>query len=347
MPFQITTQPFGTLADATTPLTEYILEHTETGEFISVIPGFGAVLRRLVLRKGQHLFALLQGPASVQALAADESYAGALLYPFPSRIRHGIYTFEGTAYTLPMNEARSDSALHGFVHGKPFSVVNQVVTDTHAQLVLRYEYTGNESGYPFPFALTVSYTLVQASLLMAGNAMDRMCALRVDYAAENTGLSLAPAAFGWHPYFMLAADSTTSGESIDDMTLTLPDRSPIGLDENMLPNGIVSFENAGTIPLAKQEMDSVFRVESADAAAPNPDFVETVLTSGTTGVKLIVGQQTGPGKLNYIVCYTPPQRDCIAIEPWTANVNAFNNGEGLSILNPGDTLSGKITVRLD
>ncbi|MCY7409991.1 MAG: hypothetical protein LH473_06945, partial [Chitinophagales bacterium] len=76
-------------------------------------------------------------------------------------------------------------------------------------------------------------------------------------------------------------------------------------------------------------------------------YAETVLASRNTGVRLIVGQQTGPGKLNYLVCYTPSNRDSIAIEPLTANVDAFNNGEGLTILQPGETLSGSMWVRLD
>jgi aldose 1-epimerase len=72
-----------------------------------------------------------------------------------------------------------------------------------------------------------------------------------------------------------------------------------------------------------------------------------MLTSLRTGVRLIIGQQTGPGKLNYLVCYTPGRRDSVAIEPQTSNVNAFNNGEGLAVLDPGDALSGSMWVRLD
>lgn len=63
-------------------------------------------------------------------------------------------------------------------------------------------------------------------------------------------------------------------------------------------------------------------------------------------MRLIVGQETGPGKFNYLVCFTPTRRDSIAIEPLTANVDSFNNGEGLTILNPGETMSGTIWVRL-
>lgn len=345
MPFQISSQPFGQLPTDRVPLTEYLLEHTETGEFVTVIPAFGAVLRRLVLRKGNHLYALLQSPDSPQALLADESYANALLYPFPSRIRHGIYTFQEEAYALTMNEVRHDNALHGFVHGKPFSVVSQEATATEAQLVLRYDHAGDTPGYPFPFALTIAYQLVLADHLTEGSPRnnDRRCALKISFTAHNTGLVPAPAAFGWHPYFTFKQDTADTEESVDDMTLAMPARNAIELDETMIPTGKYVFRQAETVPLRGQELDSIFRITSSDAQS----YAETILTSGTTGARLIVGQQTGTGKLNYLVCYTPARRDSLAIEPLTANVNAFNNGDGLAVLNPNETLSGAMWVRLD
>ncbi len=343
MPFQITTQPFGPLPTGTEPLTEYILEHTESGEFITVLPAFGGILRRLVLRKGHNLFPLIQAPESPQALLTDESYASAILYPFPSRIRHGIYHFEGEDYALKMNESKRDNAMHGFVHGREFSVVSQEITPTQAELVVQYNYTGDTAGYPFPFALTVIYKLIQANLLPNGSSStnDRMCALQVSYSALNTGTTRCPAAFGWHPYF------TLSDEAVDVMSLSLPTRKPVILDEQMLPQGWLASEQAGVIQLRDEQLDTAFAIEpTSDPANPEP-FAETVLTSLNTGVQLIVGQKTGENKLNYLVCYTPARRDSIAIEPLTANVDAFNNGDGLTILNPGETLSGTIWVRLE
>ena len=343
MPFQITTQPFGPLPNGTTSLTEYVLEHTESGEFITVIPEFGGIIRRLVLRKGRKLFALLKAPDSPQALMADESYASALLYPFPSRIRHGIYHFEGEDYALKLNEAKRDNALHGFVHGRPFSVESQDVTSTHAQLTLRYDYAGDMVGYPFPFILTVTYELIQANMLSYGSnpADDKMCALRISYSAQNIGTTRCPSAFGWHPYF------TLTEEPVDHLSLSLPNRTPIRLDDSMIPDGRDSFEKSSELNLHKVELDSAFAIEpTSNPDAPEP-YAETVLTSLSSGVRLIVGQQTGEGKLNYLVCYTPTRRDSVAIEPLTANVDAFNNGEGLAILEPWEELSGTMWVRLD
>jgi aldose 1-epimerase len=48
------------------------------------------------------------------------------------------------------------------------------------------------------------------------------------------------------------------------------------------------------------------------------------------------------------VIFTPPDenRDCIAIEPMSCNTNAFNNGDGLTILEPGEKFKGKYGVSL-
>jgi len=342
MPFVISTQPFGPLATDSEPLTEYILKHPETGEFMSIIPAFGALLRRLVLRKGSDLMALIKAPESPQALLADESYASALLYPFPSRIRHGIYHFDGEDYALPMNEPNRQNALHGLVRGKPFSFVSEETTDTYARLVLRHDYAGEVTGYPFPFALTVAYTLIQANQLRFGSrTTDRMCALRVSYSALNTGTRSCPAAFGWHPYF------TFSNESIDDLTLSLPARTAIVLDGNMIPAGRQPVGQAATVALRDKNLDMPFAIEPMPASTTEDSFAETILTSQKTGMRLIIGQETGAGKLNFLVCYTPLRRDSVAVEPLTANVDAFNNGDGLAILKPGDDLAGTIWVRLD
>jgi aldose 1-epimerase len=345
MSFTITTQPFGPLPlpSDRKPLTEYILQYTGTGEFATIIPEFGGILRRLVLRRGNHLFALLKAPESPQALLADESYASALLFPFPSRIRHGIYAFEGEKYALKMNEASRDNALHGFVHGRQFSVINQETTPNHASLTLRYDYAGDTVGYPFPFALTVTYELTRADWLTLGSTPteDRLCALRITYSALNTGTTRCPVAFGWHPYF------TFTSEPIDELTLTLPARTAIVLDGDMIPNGRQPADASETIALQDRQFDTPFIIEPTGTTPDGISFAETVLDSPQAGVKLVIGQETGEGKLNYLVCYTPTRRDSIAIEPLTANVDSFNNGEGLVILNPGEIFSGSMWVRLE
>ncbi|MCJ7554163.1 MAG: hypothetical protein MUO34_09805, partial [Ignavibacteriaceae bacterium] len=52
-------------------------------------------------------------------------------------------------------------------------------------------------------------------------------------------------------------------------------------------------------------------------------------------IRLVTWQDAGEQKYNYLQIYIPPERKSISIEPMTSNVNSFNNGEGLLILEPG------------
>jgi aldose 1-epimerase len=336
--FQITTQPFGTPEpDQTQPLTEYLLENTDTGEFAAIIPGHGAVLRRLVLRHRNELCAVLHGPESTQALLADETYAGALLYPFPGRIRQACYSFDGRDYALPANEHRGH-ALHGLVADKPFVVVDQIVTAQRASLSLRYDYDGTLPGYPFPFSLAVVY-----ELLATEQASTESGRFVLSYAVQNTGTVTAPAAFGWHPYFSI------NDVLLDEMSLRLPSQTAVVLDDDLIPTGTTGFgivppgeTAAAPFSLEKRQLDTPFVVDPA----PDTDMAETVLTDRHSGRQLVIGQQTGPDRLKYVVVYTPARRDRIAIEPQTANADAFNNGDGLIALQSGQVMSGLIRVGL-
>lgn len=323
MPFEILHQPFGVL-------TEYFIHNTETSEYISILPAHGAIIRQLILRPDKpvqpdvdpktKLVYLLRGPKSQQALQADETYASALLFPYPSRIRHGIYAFEGEMFTLPMNEANQDNAIHGFVAGQPFELLGQEITDTSASLVLRYIHDGSYPGYPFAFEFRIRYTL-------------SISGLSITYETQNTGSRKSPVSFGWHPYF------TLNEEPVDQLTIELPASKQVLLDDNLLPVGEESYVHEGPIVLQDRELDAAFVVNEN-----NGEGVTTVLRSARQGLQLNIWQETGSQKLNYLVVYTPPGRTTIAIEPLTSNVNALNNGQGLIILEPQETARGTIRV---
>ncbi|MEZ0539045.1 aldose 1-epimerase [Fibrella arboris] len=321
--FTIDTRPIGPV-EGTKPLTDYILANTDTGEWATILPEFGGILRQLVLRKGDVRYTLINSPGSAQALLADETYASALLYPFPSRVFQGIYRFEGQAYALPMNEMMRDNALHGFVHTKPFRVVRQETTPHHALLAMLYEYAGDVPGYPFPFALTVTYVLTAEGVTLA-------------FEARNTGTTRCPAAFGWHPYFTLNAAPT------DELTLTLPTKNVVTLNEHMIANGTqpTPADRLGTFSLKDVELDTPWLADFSEVDGQSQ--AKTILEWPAESVSLEITQSDA---FAYIVVYTPSRRDSIAIEPQTANVNAFNNGDGLAILNPGELLAGQIKVQL-
>lgn len=318
--FTIETRQIGPI-EGTHTLTDYILTNPNTGEWATILPERGGILRQLVLRKGDTRYTLISSPGSAQALLADETYASALMYPFPSRVRHGVYRFDGEEYAMPMNEAMRDNALHGFVHPKAFRVVHEEADLYEASLTIQYDYEGDVPGYPFLFALAITYTLTSSGLTLT-------------YRATNTGPTRCPAAFGWHPYF------TLNNVPTDELQLTLPAQAEITLDEHMIPTGQrpLAADRLGTFSLKDVQLDTPYLAHT-NGQAP----IRTVLHWPAEHVSLAVEQSAS---MPYVVVYTPARRDSIAIEPQTANVNAFNTGEGLAIINPGEHIEGQVNVRL-
>jgi aldose 1-epimerase len=312
MPYQITEKPFGTTS-------EWVLENPETGESCTVVPAFGAVVRELKLRANGQLHSLIDCPDSYEILQESKHYPSSILFPFPSRIPAGKFSFEGNDYQLPINEPARGNAIHGFVHGANFEAISQTTLNDSVILSLLYKYDGSMPGYPFPFDLIITYILMPS-------------VLGVEFEIKNTGKTNLPAAFGWHPYFKF------DGISVDDLSIEIPSTTTITFDEAMIPTGKTAFENGGTMSLKDRVLDNCFVVDTAT------ELVTTRLIDTKNNLRLSISQDVE--RFPYLVIYTPDSRDRVAIEPLTSNVNALNTGEGLMILKPKQAIDGNIWVNL-
>lgn len=296
-------------------LTEYVLHNPRRGDAAFLVPEYGARLRHLVLAQASQPVIVIQGAKTEEEFIHDSGYPSAHLFPFPSRIRDGRYPFQGREYFLPINEPDRGHAIHGFVHDEAFQVLTEEATDDYARLTLRRHYTGGFPGYPFPFDLDITYTLHADGVLELG------------YRLTNTGPSPLPAGFGWHPYFRIGGTRAT-------WEINLPTREAILLDDRMMPTGREPFAGGHAwLPLRDRSLDNAFALDASDADGGSLTRLRDTATNRT----LHLWQERGPGKLEYLVVYTPGETDRIAIEPLSCNVDVFNSGEGLLVLQPGDT----------
>jgi aldose 1-epimerase len=315
MSFEIFEQQFGDLK-------ELIIQDSETGNRCVVIPALGGIVRQLSLRKGITLFSILKTPPTPDSLVADSKSASELLFPFASRIPDGKYKFLSKEYQLDKNETGNLNAIHGLVRKQEFQVADQQIEATHASIRLSYKIQESE-GYPFSVDFSVIYTL---------HADGRFV---LSYEAMNSGSGPAPVMFGWHPYFVLG------NEDADAWKMNIPSNEIVDFNNNQIPIGRKPFLVERPTKLYQKAFDNCFVIE--------PSATGTALTeliSENQHVTLQIRQETGEGKFNYLVVYTPPARDCVAIEPLTANVDSFNSGEGLNILSAGAKITGDITLNL-
>lgn len=95
----------------------------------------------------------------------------------------GKFSFEGRDYELPINEARTNSHLHGIVHRQCFDVINV----SESSITMKYENRG--VCYPFDFDLTVTYSVDEEGLSQT-------------YVIENVGELNMPYVFCLHSTFV-------------------------------------------------------------------------------------------------------------------------------------------------
>ncbi len=314
MSFEIIKQSFG-------DLTEYVIQEKETANRFVVVPELGGVVRQLSFKKGNTLFSVLKTPATPETLKEDTQSASEILFPFASRIPHGAYHFLGKDYQLAKNEKGGKNAIHGLVRKQNFSVDEQKVESDYAAITISYDLL-NKEGYPFDIHFSVTYVL---------NSKGEFS---LTYRANNMGTMPSPIMFGWHPYFVLG------NEDVDVWKISIPSDTIVVFDDNQIPIGDAIYRETGATHLHGKVLDNCFIVK------PNDNKAVTELRSDNQDITLRIVQESGEGKFKYLVVYTPPARDCIAIEPLTGNVNSFNNGDGLLTLGVGETITGSIVVNL-
>lgn len=245
----------------------------------------------------------------------QEGFPSSLLFPFPNRTDNGKFEYQKNTYQLPINEENRGHAIHGLVADKPFDV--QIHTDN--QLILKYILDGTENGYPFVCELEIDYVLTNEGL-------------ELGYSVVNRDTKTIPFGFGWHPYFRL----DTNG--IDSYTIEMPVYQEVIVNERHIPVGYLDEQPRQIRSLEGIDLDTAYLLKEGG-------WVETKLSNGASILTISqwIGSTDG---LRFLVVYTPQTRDCIAIEPQTANINAFNNEEGLLFLSPNEQKTGKIKVGL-
>ncbi|KAA3614662.1 MAG: hypothetical protein D8M58_09385 [Calditrichaeota bacterium] len=299
------------------------LLNDKNGEQITILPGFGSSLNELVLSKKSKLYSLLDGNPSKKEIVGDKIYKGARLIPFPNRVADGKYEFEGSVFQLACNEKGLNNALHGFLFDKEFTIENVEESESRAKVELVYDYSGNITGYPFPFKAKIIYSLSEKDGFT--------CSTMV----KNTGDSRMPFGDGFHPFF-------TFHSKVDDLWLKLPVDQKIIINEQMVPTGErIDYKNFHKLsPIGLSEFDSCFSVQSGE------QILSTELYNPGSEATIRLWQETGPDKYNYLQIYIPPHRNSIAIEPVTSNVNAFNNKEGLIVLEQDQHFEAKYGIQL-
>lgn len=278
-------------------------------------------LRAVINEVGASLRALeIDGVALVQdypAEIATPMSAGAVLVPWPNRISGARWNLHGEAQHLLVTEPARGHAIHGLLRDVRYVLEEH----TECRLVLSAT-VQSRKGYPFDLATRIEYVL----------GVD---GLSIRHLLENIGEGNAPVAVGTHPYLRVGDVPAR------ELVLTVNANAHLELDPLMIPTGLVtdvagsatdyrsgrvlgsvSLDDAWTDLMPETGGGSVHSLEAPDGSA-----VELRMDAAF-GFIQVYTTDSFPGLAGPVAA--------VAIEPMTAPANAFNTGDGLHWLAPGE-----------
>lgn len=281
----------------------------EGGGYRAVVTECGAGLRELEYG----------GRALVEGYPEDAPASGGrgqLLLPWPNRIRDGRYRFGDRDLQLPLSEVARGHASHGLVRWAAWRPVEVGA----AQVLLAHRLMA-QPGYPWTLDLTVGYAV-------SGDG------LTVTVAATNRTAAPAPFAAGAHPYLRVGPGP------VDTWQLRLPGRTALRVDERKIPAGRVEVTDTTGAHLdfrAGREIgDTVVDTAYTHLDRDAHGRATVTLDGPEGGVALWMDAAHGWVQV-YSADDLDPPRPALAVEPMTAPPDAFNSGEDLLVLAPGET----------
>ena len=278
-------------------LNQVIIKNAALNLHSIIYPNLGASLQKLTINNTEIIDGISNNEAGLEMYKTR--YNSSLLFPFPNRISDGKYEINGTSYQINCNEKALNNALHGFVFNKYFSVTKINSTSTEASITFSYSDT-KKTAYPFDYQLDVTYIFSENKL-------------NIGFIVTNKSTKTMPFGIGWHPYF--------KAKNLHKSILNFEAENQFALNEKMIPLHEVPLKiNTPT------EMDAIFLDDC---------FVtqKSETTFKTDAYSIEMKFSSKPPN-SFLQVYTPPTRDCIAIEPMTCAPNSFNNKKGLLLLEP-------------
>jgi aldose 1-epimerase len=272
----------------------------------------GGGMRRLAVGEWE----LLDGYA---AGTVAEGWRGAVLVPWPNRVRNGRWTWQGRELQLDIHSPDQPHALHGLVCWQPWKVLDTAADRTTVATTVE-----PHPGYPFRLAAAVDYAL----------APDR---LTVTVRVRNLGDRSAPVAVGLHPYLQVGA---VEDGGIGEAELTIGAGTELVTDGG-LPTGERRRFDGDVGRIATRALDTPL----TDLQRDGDGWARVHLRGPAGELELAVD-----GQWPWLQVYTGDQlpegqhRRSLAVEPMTSPPNALADGVDLVVLDPGGEWSGTWTL---
>ena len=230
-----------------------------------------------------------------------------ILFPFPNRIRDSRFMWDDREFVIPADVGLHDKnghAIHGFCLDRPWRVTSQGDRFAVGQFQLSVDAPDRRPLWPADFLIEVKYEL-------------RGSALRCDIRIENPDTVPLPWGFGTHPYFRVPLDASSQ---LANCLIEVPANQEWVL-KDCLPTGRLrevprekDLREGEYLDLLKLD-DVLTDLEVED------DVVACAIYDEAAGLQIT--QQCGSEFREYVV-FTPPNRPCVCLEPYTCVTDAIN-----------------------
>lgn len=281
------------------------------GPYEATVVEVGAGLRTLT-RDGVDLV------AGYAAEETCESGRGQQLTPWPNRIRDGKYTWAGAEHQLPLTEVAKGNASHGLVRWALWELVAQA--DSSVTLAYRLH---PQPGWDHHLHLHTSYVLDDSGLVVTATA-------------RNVGAAAAPFGYGAHPYLALGATP------VEEAILRIPADTWVEVDERSLPVATHAVDDTSMdFRLARAVGAEVIDTAYTGVQRDDDGLWRVGLTTPDTGTISLWADGAFPWLQAFTgIAHQRKGRPGVAVEPLTCPADAFNSGESLLTLEPGDEWTG-------
>ncbi len=225
-----------------------------------------------------------------------------LLYPFPGRIQGTSFEWQGKTYALEEGDGRGN-AIHGFVHTRPWRVLEQTETKVVGQFQASLDDPSLKDRWPADFGITATYQLEGTCLLS-------------EFELFNPSDKELPFGFGTHPYFRVPL---VAGGDAAACRLKLPVSRRWELDNMNATGRVLELPDAKTLqtglPFPDAKFDDVFGGLLAENGR-----VRSSVEDGASGAAIEIDFDD---TFRACVVYTPGHREAACIEPYTCVPDAW------------------------
>jgi aldose 1-epimerase len=245
------------------------------------------------------------------------SARGQTFIPWPNRIADGRYRFQERDHELPLSEPHAHNAIHGLTRWSTWRLAHANRQAVSLQLDLH-----PQPGYPFTLRCELAYGLSASGL-------------SVRTRATNTGDVTCPYATGAHPYLSLGCGP------IDELSLRVPANCYYPTDERGIPTGRRRVDD-GPHDLRRLrrigdlQLDTAFTDLDRDECGGS-----SVTVCAPDGAATTLWMDAVYGYVEIFTGDSIPdvarRRQGLGVEPMTAAPNAFQTGDGLISLEPGES----------